>query len=75
MNLVFNFARNDFFQLIKLNFFSPKNTKFHLAKTIFTNLSYIPIVQIFVCLFDYLFGVYGISTFVGYLMPNPFLYK
>ena len=22
-----------------------------------------------------LFGVYGISTFVGYLMPNPFLYK
>ena len=22
-----------------------------------------------------LFGVYGISTFVGYLMLNPFLYK
>ena len=22
-----------------------------------------------------LFGFYGISTFVGYLMPNPFLYK
>ena len=20
-------------------------------------------------------GFYGISTFVGYLMPNPFLYK
>ena len=27
--------------------------------------------QVFVCLF----GFYGISTFVGYLMPNPFLYK
>ena len=25
----------------------------------------------FVCLF----GFYGISNFVGYLMPNPFLYK
>ena len=23
----------------------------------------------------WLFGFYGISTFVGYLMPNPFLYK
>ena len=22
-----------------------------------------------------LFGFYGISTFVGYLMPNPFLYN
>ena len=28
-------------------------------------------MQIFACLF----GFYGISTFVGYLMPNPFLYK
>ena len=26
----------------------------------------------FVCWFD---GVYGISTFVGYLTPNPFLCK
>ena len=26
-------------------------------------------------MFVYLFGFYGISTFVGYLMPNPFLYK
>ena len=25
------------------------------------------------CLF--MFGFYGISTIVGYLMPNPFLYK
>ena len=24
---------------------------------------------------DWLFGFYGISTFVGYLMPNEFLYK
>ena len=29
----------------------------------------------YVCLFVCLFGLYGISTFVGYLMPNPFLYK
>ena len=29
---------------------------------------------LFVCLFVCL-GFYGISTFVGYLMPNPFLYK
>ena len=26
-------------------------------------------------LWFWLFGFYGISTFVGYLMPNPFLYK
>ena len=25
--------------------------------------------------FEQLFEFYGISTFVGYLMPNPFLYK
>ena len=28
-----------------------------------------------VFLFLSLFGFYGISTFVGYLMPNPFIYK
>ena len=28
-------------------------------------------VEFFVCLF----GFNGISTFVGYLMPNPFLYN
>ena len=27
------------------------------------------------CLFVCLFGFYGISSFLGYLMPNPFLYK
>ena len=26
-------------------------------------------------LIGWLFGVYGISAFVGYLMANPFLYK
>ena len=26
-------------------------------------------------LVGWLFGIYGISTFVGYLMSNPFLYK
>ena len=26
-------------------------------------------------LFTCVFGFYGISTFAGYLMPNPFLYK
>ena len=26
-------------------------------------------------LVGWLFGCYGISIFVGYLMPNPFLYK
>ena len=26
-------------------------------------------------IFSWLFGFYGISIFVGYLMPNPFLYK
>ena len=25
--------------------------------------------------FGWLFGFYGISTFVGYLKPNPFYYK
>ena len=33
-------------------------------------ISGIYIVQI-----DWLFWLYGISIFVGYLMPNPFLYK
>ena len=27
------------------------------------------------CSFAYLFGVYSISNFIGYLMPNTFLYK
>ena len=26
----------------------------------------------YIVFFVYLFGLYGISTFVGYLMPNPF---
>ena len=26
-------------------------------------------------LVGWLFGFYGVSTFVGYLMPNPFLYE
>ena len=30
---------------------------------------------LFICLFVCLFGFYGISNFVGYLTPNPFLYK
>ena len=30
---------------------------------------------LFYLLIDWLFGFYGISSFVGYLMPNPFLYK
>ena len=29
----------------------------------------------FIILFVYLFGFYGISTFVSYSTPNPFLYK
>ena len=28
-----------------------------------------------ICLFACLFGFYGISTFLCYLMPNPFLYN
>ena len=26
-------------------------------------------------LVGWLVGIYGISTFLGYLIPNPFLYK
>ena len=45
-------------------------------KCILSNKEKVPGVAIrkerlFVCLF----GFYGISSFVGYLMPNPFLYK
>ena len=29
----------------------------------------------YVCLFVCVFGFYGISTFVGYLIPSQFLYK
>ena len=36
-----------------------------------TYKDWIKTVWCFVCLFEF----YGISTFVGYLMPNPFLYK
>ena len=34
-------------------------------------------VCVCVCVYElgWLFGFYGISTFVGYLMPNPFLCK
>ena len=32
-------------------------------------------VQLDTWLVGWLVGFYGISTFVGYLMPNPFLYK
>ena len=35
------------------------------------HLPILPCSYDFVCLL----GFYGISTFVGYLMPNPFLYK
>ena len=28
-----------------------------------------------IALFVYLFGFYGISTFEGYLMPNPFFFS
>ena len=34
----------------------------------------IPVNSTFFRLVVWLFGFYGISTFVGYLMPNPFLY-
>ena len=32
-------------------------------------------VYMYVYMVGWLFGFYGISTFVGYLMPNPFLCK
>ena len=32
-------------------------------------------VKLLICNPDWLVEFYGISTFVGYLMPNPFLYK
>ena len=33
------------------------------------------IIRTFLSSVGWLFGFYGISTIVGYLMPNPFLYK
>ena len=33
------------------------------------------VLIVFVCLFVCLFGFYGISTLVEYLMPNPFYFK
>ena len=33
------------------------------------------LILFFLSLFVCLFVFYGISTFVSYLMPNPFLYK
>ena len=38
-------------------------------------MKYMYLNLIFVCLFVCLFGFYGILTFVGYLIPNPFLWK
>ena len=39
------------------------------------NKSYGIITLLFGLVVGWLIGFYGISTFVGYLMPNPFLYK
>ena len=49
-----------------------------LCKEIFTRFYYklgVPGIAAIVGLTGWLFGFYGISTIVGYLMPNPFLYK
>ena len=51
------------------------NTTYHLVET-HIKISTNPQTEergLFACLFVFVF--YGISTFFGYLMPNPFLYK
>ena len=50
--------------------YSQLNDQTDLFLTFQFSISYL-----FVCLFVWLVGFYGVSTFVGYLMLNPFLYK
>ena len=55
----------------------------HIFTCVYTYVNTYTYVCVCVCvcvcvmmmLVGWLFGFYGISTFVGYLMPNPFLYK
>ena len=51
--------------------------KGHMMVVYLRSLSQIPnlIVHSYLHLFGWLVEFYGISTFVGYLMPNPFSYK
>ena len=51
---------------------------FGSPSTLVGQLMYIYSIYMFVCVcacVGWLVGFYDISTFVGYLMPNPFLYK
>ena len=47
----------------------PKYTDWHTTEVV------IEYLKDMIFLIGWLFGFYGISTFVGYLLPNPFLYK
>ena len=57
--------------IVRMTVFSFDNSKFYLVSS-FSNSCY---QQPLVGQVGWLVGFYCISTFVGYLMPNPFLYK
>ena len=63
------------FLLLFLNFLAEKKQfqKFIMNKAIYDNGIHITegFVSLFFHLFVCLFGFYGMSTFVGYLLPNP----
>ena len=76
INLLFrdSFSELFFLQNLFINFFLSFFLSFfllvyHSAYTSCQIISYTPFHILFVCLY----GFYGISTFVGYLIPNPFL--
>ena len=53
----------------------PKVWKSYQNIYYFLEWTYCNLVKIRIIFHSWLFGFYGISTFVGYLTPNPFLYK
>ena len=48
---------------------------FHFISSKRSNFYIVIMIIWYLCLFVCLFGFHGVLTFVGYLMPNPFLYK
>ena len=51
------------------------NFQYHLHSHVIFSLYDMSLLEIKGVLYGWLVGFYGISTFVGYLTPNPFLYK
>ena len=65
----------EFWNLLKCSIMKDKIMKKHLAKNLVSMIRGEIFAPVTTWLFGWLFGFNGISTFVGYLMLNPFLWK